>query len=396
MKLSTDKLKVRGDRILWIVYIVFILISLLEVYSSMGKMVYEKDGGDLVGMFMKHLRILTSGLLLTYIVHLIKYKNYSALTRIAYFCSLVILFLVLAFGLSDGKAASRWIEVSTVQFQPSEIAKYVLILFVANELAIMKEAGIRERKNFFKLLLEIIIICGLIFFDNFSTALLIFIGCYIMIFVAGAKIKDLLLPVVALLIVLTAVIWIEPEFLDRSNTWNNRIEIYVNSDKDEVNQPNIAKMAIATGGLLGKGIGNTTQGRFLSESHNDFIFAIILEEAGIFACIIILGLYAILFHRAVIISKKAKGLFGRYTAIGIGSMIFLQAVVNMMVATGLLPVTGQTLPFISYGGTSFWITSVAFGILQNISANSQETEQSFDETKLESETPELESESVES
>ncbi|MEE0918320.1 MAG: FtsW/RodA/SpoVE family cell cycle protein [Bacteroidales bacterium] len=394
MKLSANRFKVRGDKILWIVYIVFLLISLLEVYSTMGKMVYEKNEGDLVGMFLKHISILLSGLLITYIVHLIKYRSYSGYTKIAYVFSVGLLAMTLVMG--GGNEANRWIQLPFIQFQPSEIAKYILVLYVANELAIMKESGIRDQKNFFVLLGKIAIVCGLIFFDNFSTAVLIFTGCYIMLFVAGARLKDILTPIVPLAIAIVVILLIQPDFLKRSETWNNRIEIFLNSDKEEINQPNIAKMAIATGGIMGKGIGNTTQGRFLSESHNDFIFAIILEELGIIACIVILGLYAILIHRAVIIAKKAKGLFGRYTAIGIGCMIFLQAVVNMLVATGAAPVTGQTLPFISYGGTSLWITSVALGILQNISAGSKEIEQSSEQTDLESEKIDLESEKLES
>ena len=169
MKLSANRFKVRGDKILWIVYIVFLLISLLEVYSTMGKMVYEKNEGDLVGMFLKHVGILLSGLLITYIVHLFKYRVYSGFTKIAYVCSVGLLVMTLVMG--DGNEANRWIQLPFIQFQPSEIAKYILVLYVANELAIMKESGIREQKNFFVLLGKIAIVCILIFFDNIAQAI---------------------------------------------------------------------------------------------------------------------------------------------------------------------------------------------------------------------------------
>ncbi len=165
-----------------------------------------------------------------------------------------------------------------------------------------------------------------------------------------------------------------PETLERSETWVNRVEGFIYNDPDDNTQGNNATMAIATGGLIGRGIGNTTQGRFLSESHNDFIFAIILEEGGVLYGIVIMLLYFILFYRSVKIANNARGLFGRYTAIGIGLVFSLQAVINMAVATTLIPVTGQTLPFISYGGTSFVISSAALGIMLNISAESKKYE----------------------
>ncbi len=395
--MNVERFKVRGDKVVWIIYIILMFISLIEVFSSMGKTVYEKREGDIIGMFFKHLLIIGIGFVVTYATHLIKYKVYSQLTKPAFGLSILLLGFTLLFGQFFGKGADRWIVLPVIgQFQPSEIVKYILILYVANELTVLKE-GIKDKRNFLILVGKIILICALIFPENFSTAFLVFISCYVLIFVAGAKMKHWLwaVPVGALFLIgVFSVYKINPDLLERSGTWVNRIEAFFNNNPEELTQANTATMAISTGGLMGKGIGNTTQGRFLSESHNDFIFAIILEEGGVLYGAVVMLLYFILFYRSIKIAKNAKGDFGRYTAIGIGLVISLQAVLNMLVATGCIPVTGQTLPFISYGGTSFVISSVALGIMLNISAESKkstpkealETEQaSEDETTLEKE-----------
>ena len=401
MKIDIEKYRVKGDRVIWITYIALMLISLIEVYSSMGKTVYEKGNGDIVNMFIKHFGIIVTGLFVTYFVHLIKYSYYPRITKIAYGFSLLLLLITLALGGISGKTADRWIVIPLIgQFQPSEIVKYILILYVSNELAILGD-GIRDRKNFLTLSFKLLLICGLIFPENFSTALLVFMSCYGLMFIAGAKMKNLSLIVPALVVLVVFVVGIyvvNPDILKRSSTWVNRVEGFINTNPEEITQANTATMAISTGGLVGKGIGNTTQGRFLSESHNDFIFAIILEEGGVLYGFIVMILYFILFYRSVRIAKTARGLFGSYAAVGIGLVFCLQALVNMMVATTLMPVTGQTLPFISYGGTSFVISSAALGIMLNISADAKkyQMEMETDKMNLESKKIDLEEEITES
>lgn len=391
MKIGARRFKVGGDKVVWIVYIVLMLISLLEVYSSMGKAVYDKMGGDIARMFLKHFGLLLFGLGITYVFHRIKYVHYSKLVKIGYGLSVILLLFTLILGRLFGEGAARWISLPGIgQFQPSEIVKYILVLYVANELASLKD-GIKERKNFYRLIFRMAIVCAFIFPENFSTSALVFLGCYVMIIIAGARFRDYVMIVPVGLFLCLSVFGlykINPDILERSGTWYSRVNLWLNSDREEITQPNTATMAIATGGLLGKGIGNTTQGRFLSESHNDFIFAIILEEGGIIFGIVVAGLFFVLFYRSLKISRNARGLFGRYSAVGIGFMIVFQALVNMMVATGLMPVTGQTLPFISYGGTSLLVSSAALGIMLNISVESaksqdSETERRSDEIKLE-------------
>ena len=399
MKFNAVNFKVKGDRTIWIIYIVLLFISLLEVYSAMGKMVYEKQGGDIIRIFLKHFGIILGGLVVTYFFHLIRYQWYSKFIKAAYVLSTILLGFTLLWGQFSTKAADRWIELPIIgQFQPSEIAKYVLILYVAKRLAILKD-GIKERKKLLGLMGWVALTCILIFPENFSMSALIFVGCLLVVYIAGARLKDMMI-VVLPIVILAAFLFIFPQtVLERSSTWSNRVESWWYFDENDNTQANTAAMAISTGGLFGKGIGDTTHGRFLSESHNDFIFAIILEETGVLGGIFVITLYVVLLARTNKIAQKSKGLFGRYIVIGIGFMITLQAIVNMSVATGIIPVTGQTLPFISFGGTSFMITSAALGILLNVSASTKldnkneetdDMESSFEKLELENDNLNLE------
>ncbi len=396
MKFNAANFKVKGDRTIWIIYIVLLFISLLEVYSAMGKMVYEKQGGDIIRIFLKHFRIILGGLFVTYFFHLIRYQRYSRIINVGYVLSNLLLVFTLALGQFSNKAADRWLEIPFLgQFQPSEIAKYALVLYIAKRLAILKD-GIKDGRKFFGLIGWVILTCILIFPENFSTSALIFIGCLLVIYIAGAKLKHIMITILPI-VMLAALLFIFPQtVLERSSTWSNRVESWWYFDENDNTQANTAAMAISTGGLFGKGIGNTTQGRFLSESHNDFIFAIILEETGVIGGMIVMSLYIVLLARINKIAQKTKGLFGRYTVIGIGFMITLQAIVNMSVATGIIPVTGQTLPFISFGGTSLVITSAALGILLNVSAsvNSDNLNEEIDDMESSSEKLELENDNL--
>lgn len=376
MKLSIGKPQIKGDKIIWIVYFGLSILSLIFVFSTMGKNIYRLDG-DVSYMFFKQIGIICVGIFATYIAHRIKYDNYARVLKLLYAISVVGLFVTLGIGEMFGKAANRWIELPFIgQFQPSEIVKYVLILYVASELASLKDR-IKETKEFVILMIKISVICGLIFPENFSTAALLFLACFLMVFVAGAKLKHLFMTIVVG-VSLIAFVFLLSYFgieIGRNITWLNRFVAHYNGDPNEYNQANSAIMAIATGGLSGLGIGNTVEGRFLSESHNDFIFAIILEEGGIFMCVLILLAYFALFYRCIAVSRNAKGLFGKYIVLGIAFVIIIQALINMTVATGIIPVTGQTLPFLSYGGTSFLFSSCALGVVLNVSAESQKKKQ---------------------
>ncbi|MBO7277101.1 MAG: FtsW/RodA/SpoVE family cell cycle protein [Bacteroidales bacterium] len=372
MKLKLGKPQIKGDKVIWIVYLVLSVLSLIFVFSSMGKVVYHTNG-DITRMFIKQVGIIVGGIALTYFVHHFKYTTYKRFKNTGYGFSLFLLSITLLIGGLFGKAANRWLELPIIgQLQPSEIVKYILIVYVAAELSELK-SKIKDKVEFWKLVGKIVLVCGLIVLENFSTAFIIFLACFLLLFIGGARFKYLLLIVsFGLLVVLgfagADALGIE---IGRNFTWVNRVESFLNNDPNEANQYNYAIMAIATGGTMGVGIGNTVMARFLSESHNDFIFSVILEQGGIFICILILLAYFILFYRCLLVSREAKGLFGAYAAAGISFVIIIQALINMIVATGLSPITGQTLPFLSYGGTSFLISSFAIGIILNISAESK-------------------------
>lgn len=381
MKLRLNKPQIKGDKIIWAVYLFLSVLSLIFVFSAMGKTVYRING-DIMTMFFKQVFIIALSIFAMYVVHRIKYSNYARFVKIAYVLSLIVLVFTWLMGyiFDFGKEANRWLVIpGLAQLQPSEIVKYVLVFYVSSELATLKNK-IKEKNEFWKLIWIIGAVCLLIFFENFSTAIIVFLSCFVLMFVAGAKIKHML-PVIAIGLVGIGIVlslsFVGVE-LGRNDTWVSRIDGFVNNDPNEDNQYNSAIMAIATGGVSGLGLGNTVQGRFLNESHNDFIFAIILEEGGIFFCCIIFLAYVFLFYRCIQVARGAKGLFGTYLALGISFVIIIQALVNMSVATGLIPVTGQTLPFLSYGGTSFFVSSVALGVILNISSESNKEKQKIE------------------
>ncbi len=387
-----EKYRIKGDKVIWTMYILLIVISVIFVFSSIGKTVRESRGGDVGSMFFKHFLLLAIGIAICYISHLINYINYSRIAKPAIFFSCILLAVTLVLGYlgPGGKAASRWIVIPLVgQFQPSEIVKYITIIFTASFVAGNRNK-IKEKQTFINVFIPILIVCGLIFPENFSTATLIGLVCYIMLLVGGINRRYWALSLLFLALAFVVIMFIDYQtgFLSRGGTWGNRIDLFLNNDKMEINQTNIALMAISTGGLAGKFIGNTEMARFLSESHNDFIFAVILEEGGLWICLIIILFYIILLYRMLRVAKHAKGDFGSILALGITLVFALQTIVNMMVSTNLLPVTGQTLPFISYGGTSFIFSSFALGIVLSISrAENQKTKQ---EMIMESDTTEEE------
>ncbi|MFA7081653.1 MAG: FtsW/RodA/SpoVE family cell cycle protein [Bacteroidales bacterium] len=396
-KIKNFKFRIKGDKIIWMVFLLLIAISCLEVYSTIGKTVYEKQGGTPMGMFSKHLFILFLGTCVMYAVHHIKYTYFSRFAKMGIIISFALLSITLLLGTLGGKSAARWVLIPLIgQFQPSEIVKIILIVYVARVLALYQET-IKSMDVFRKLMIVIGGICILIFPENFSTAAILFSICFLMMFIGRVNLKYLgviiLVGVVGIVSIFT-VLQNKPELLSRGGTWVNRIEEFRNPDKTAITQSNQAQMAIATGGFFGKFVGNTTQARFLSESHNDFIFAIIIEEGGVILGLVIIILYLILLYRGIQVARRSKGYFGAFCAIGLTIMIVFQALINMFVATGITPVTGQTLPFISYGGTSFLFSCIALGIVLSISAeaNKDQEKASLEQDIIEENSPESDSE----
>lgn len=366
-----------GDRAIWFIMLILAIFSVIEVYSSIGKVAYDHDW-NVYKAIGKHVFVILLSYVSTIVLSNLNYGLYKGLARVFFYFILVLLAYVFFMYLKsrfvdigNGKAAVRWIELPVIgQFQPSELAKYVLIIYLSERIVKYRDS-LKDRNVFLKLMAPVVLTCGFIFPENFSTAGIVFIACFILMFVAGVNWKYLLVTLVAVLAVVGVVLYSSLNGVadvGRSSTWVTRITDWLNPDDSALTQTNQAKMAIASGGFFGNGIGSTIQGRFLSESHTDFIYAVIVEELGLLAALFILMLYITFFIRCMMIANGSRTTFGSLLVAGIGLLIFMQALINMGVAVGYLPVTGQTLPLISFGGTSYVITCSAIGMIQSVYA----------------------------
>ncbi len=371
----------KGDKTIWVLFLLFSIISLVEVYSSIGLKAYSMHAVvSPTRLFLKHLLIVLATWVIVVFAARINYRYFSRFAVLGFWVSLVLLAVVLMLG-------GRWLSLPIInQFQPSEVAKVALILFIARMLTLKKDQ-VGELGTFLSLLVYIVLVAALVLPENFSTSALIFAVCYLMMLFGGVNRKwwwRLMLVIALGVGVGLAVTYnrykakeegtkteqVETkQLLERSSTWGHRVYTWLNPDPDEYTQENNARKAIARGGLLGVGPGNTLYARLTSEAHNDFIYAIIIEETGLVGGVFVLLLYSFFYFCCVRLSWKCKGRFGALTVAGLGTMIYLQALANMGVAVGALPVTGQTLPFISYGGTAYMFLGIGLGIIQSVAAD---------------------------
>lgn len=358
----------RGDKIIWVVFLLLSTISLVAVYSSIGLYAYSMHGAGPTGLFLKHFVIVAATYVVIILLSRVNYRLFSRFAMLGYWVSLVLLAVMLAL-------QGRWLRLPVIgQFQPSEIAKVVLIIFVARMLALKKEQ-VKELGTFLMLLIYIAPVVLLVLPENFSTAALIFLSAYLVMLFGGVSRRYWWrLMIVAVAVVGVAMFVMlktgeSSDVLERSETWVNRVDRWIHPNPDELSQENMAKMAIARGGVVGVGIGNTIHARLVTQAHNDFIYAIIIEETGMLGGIVVFLLYSFFYFRCIRLAWRCQGRFGALTVAGLGTMIYLQALVNMSVAVGVLPVTGQTLPFISYGGTAYLFLGCALGVIQSVAAD---------------------------
>ena len=357
----------KGDRVIWTIIILLSLYSIIMAYSSSSNLAFRLAGGNVAPYVIKHTLIIIIGIVLIIYLQFFPYKYFSRLSQIGIYVSIVLLFVTLLFGVSKGNA-SRWI----MGFQPSDFAKLVLILYVSRVLT-NKQDEIKDfRKGLIPILWPVILICGLILPADFSTAAILLIVCFTMMFVGGAKIKHLGSIIGAALIGFMFLILINmafPGFLPRVNTWEKRILSYGSGNKQENYQAEMAKRAVANGFLFGKGPGKGHVKNDLYSAQSDFIYASSIEEFGsIVGGIGLLILYMILFFRAIRIMNKVESKFAANLVFGLSFMLIFQSFINMGVGVNLLPVTGQPLPLISMGGTSILFTCVSLGIILNVSS----------------------------
>ncbi len=368
---------IKGDRIIWLVVGLLSIVSLLAVYSSTGTLAYRFQGGNTAYYILKHSIILFMGLGIIFVTHSIPYKYYSRLSQLFLFASIILLIITLFLGTSINQA-TRWLTLPGLGFtiQTSDFAKLALIMYLARLLS-QKQNEIKDLKlSFMPVLWPVLLVCMLILPSNLSTALILLTTSIILMFIG--RVRTLYL--VALIgsgvfvigIFIAIVLYSKSE--GRLGTWKNRIESYVGSQGENY-QSEQSKIAVATGGLIGKGPGNSSQRNFLPHPYSDFIYAIIIEEYGLIGGIFIIAFYMWLLYRAGVIVRRADRTFPALLAIGLTVSIVLQAMINMAVVVGLVPVTGQPLPLVSMGGSSLVFTSVAIGIILSVSHGIQKSEE---------------------
>jgi cell division protein FtsW len=363
----------KGDRVIWGLVVLFMFYSLLAVYSSSVGVAFMKYGGNTTYFLRTQFLMLALSLVIIVVIHYLPYRIYFSLAGLFLIISVGLLILTFAFG-SRVNAATRWLVIPGTGFslQTSDVAKVALVLYLARSLAKFQN----ELNNFMlvtkNFILPVAIICGLILPENLSTALMIFGISMIILFIGRVPFRFILtyIGIGVVGVILFAVLLTMVSKANRVQVWKNRIEHFFtgSGNEDDDYQSNQAKIAISTGGLFGKAPGKSTQRNMLPQSNSDFIFAIIIEEYGLlFGAIPLILAYMILLFRGITIARKCETAFPAYMVMGLIVMIVIQAMLNMMVAVGLFPVTGQTLPMVSWGRTSVLMMSFSIGAILSVS-----------------------------
>lgn len=371
--------------------LILLVISLLSVYSSTGSLAYQHRSGNTFFYLFRQLKFILLGVVIIFFVHLIPYRVFSRMSIFALYLAIPLLILTLIVG-SNINDATRWLQIpgTGLTIQPSDFAKIALVMYVAKILSV-NQNNIKDFRGVFgKISLAIIGTCALILPANFSTAVIVFVTAFSLMFVGRIPVRYLALMIFtglfAFSIFIGGALLLNRE--GRISTWKNRIEAYVDGEADNY-QADQAKVAIVQGGLFGKGPGNSTQRNLLPHPYSDFIYAIIIEEYGtLIGGILVIALYLWLFFRAGMIIRRSKSTYGAFLAFGLSMGLVLQAFVNMAVAVGLVPVTGQTLPLVSMGGSSIFFTSIATGMILSVSWGTKEVPGEATETGKEEAVPE--------
>ncbi|HOJ24671.1 MAG TPA: FtsW/RodA/SpoVE family cell cycle protein [Bacteroidales bacterium] len=364
----------KGDKTIWIVYLFLCIFSMIAVYSTIGNLAFRFNEGNTTYYLIQHIIILIFGIVLAYLVHLMDYRIWGMIAKFLFIIAIPLLIVTLFKGQTTNDAA-RWLRIPVIgiSFQTSDFARFALIILLAR-IASAKQDNITDFKHaYLPMIVAVAITVGLVFPTNLSTAVLILATALLIMYIARVPLKYLLATVGIVIVIMSISILIMLQMPNkgRVGTWQSRIESFTNKDEKVSYQRMKADIAIANGGVIGKFPGNSTQRGTLPQSHTDFIYAIIIEELGMMGGIAVLLLYCVLMYRAIHVGKQSKGFFGAFLAIGFGFYIGFQAFVNMSVAVGLIPVTGQPLPMISKGGTSIIFTSIAIGIIQSIARDYQ-------------------------
>ena len=377
--------KLKGDKGIWSFVALLGLFSFMPVFSASSNLAYLGHGtGNTLGYLVKHFAHICIGFLIIYWVHKIPYHYFRAISK----AGLPVVWILLAYTLIKGTViaganASRWIQIPFIglSFQTSTLAAIILFIFVARYLSKTRETPITFKSSLWELWLPVFITLMFILPANFSTTALIFAMVIMLVFIGRYPLKYIFFIIGSGILFLTFFILIakafpDSRFFSRVGTWGSRIENFTSNKADEDDyQIEKAKIAIASGQIYGLGPGKSVQKNFLPQSSSDFIYAIIVEEYGLVGGLGVLVLYLLLLFRFVVASHKANTLFGKLVVIGLGFPMIFQAMINMAVAVELLPVTGQTLPLISSGGSSIWMTCFGLGIILSVTKKEEEIAQ---------------------
>ncbi len=372
--------KTKGDQIIWGVVLVLSLVSLLAVYSSVSSLAIRKHTTT-SHFLIKQIMILGLGFVIIYFIHNVNYAKFAKVSIWAYLISLPLLLWTLAFGANINSGA-RWIRVPVINltFQTSDLAKLALFMFLARMLSIKQNVITDFKKGFIPVLLPVLVTCGLIAPANLSTALMIGTTASIVFFIGRVELKHigiLIASGIGILLIVFSISFATGK--GRAATWLHRIESFrKGEDKNDAQTDGYqvlqAKIAIANGGITGRGPGNSLQRNFLPHADSDFIYAIILEEYGLVGGFILILIYLLFLWRSILIFKRCPYAFGAFLAVALAVALVFQAMLNMAVNVHLMPVTGITLPLVSMGGSSIWFTSVAIGIILSVSKYVDEME----------------------
>jgi len=388
--------KTKGDKVIWAAVVVLALVSLLVVYSSTGSLAYRLSKSNESYLF-KQVVFIGIGIMIIYFLHKVNYKLYSQIARLLFLLSIPLLVYTLFFGvrLNEG---SRWIKLPIIQMtvQTSDLAKLALFMYMSRLLS-KKQDMIKDfRTGFLPVVIPVGLICLLIAPANLSTALLIGATSMLIMFIGRVSIKHILLVIGVVMIPVLILISMavihhkqnngeivkaetHSKLFARVNTWVNRVENFMyggmaDADDDDNYQVNQAKIAIATGGWMGMGPGNSRARNFLPHPYSDFIFAIIIEEYGLIGGMFITFIYLVFLFRCIRIFKRCPYAFGAFLALALSFTLVIQALANMAVNVNLFPVTGVTLPLVSMGGSSFIFTCIAIGIILSVASNVEKLE----------------------
>lgn len=363
----------KGDGVIWIISLIMLGFSLVSVYSFVPILV-KIEGGTPFKYLFKHFMYVLIGLGVMYWIHKRDPKYISQLSKFGYFVGIALLLFTLFFG-TKVNDAGRWIKIPFIglTFQSSDFAKLALLIYLSRILAKKQELLDSWKEVFRPLILPVLIVCGLILKDNFSTSFLLFVISLTLLFIGKVPLSKIFLTLAGIVMVGILAVGLhkavpELNLFPRMETWENRIFNKLDNDNDVKSNAQAlnARYAIHNGKIFGQGVGDGELKEFIPEAYADFYYSSFVEEFGLVSAIILILLYIILLYRIIRIGLSSDKLFETFACIGIGILLLTQASVNMLVCTGIFPVTGQNMPLLAMGGSALIMTCVAIGIVQSI------------------------------